>query len=56
MVAKHVVRYLKGTVDYGIKYDVTQNINLHSYVDSDWEVVPLIVRVFQVTTLVWDMA
>ena len=22
LVAKHVVRYLKGTVDYGIKYEV----------------------------------
>ena len=24
MVAKHVVRYLKGTVDYGIKYEANQ--------------------------------
>ena len=24
MVAKHVVRYLKGTVDYGLKYEVNQ--------------------------------
>ena len=37
MVAKHVVRYLKGTVDYGIKYEADQNINLEVYVDSDWE-------------------
>ena len=22
MVAKHVVRYLKGTIDYGLKYDM----------------------------------
>ena len=34
--AKHVLRYLKGTVDYGLKYDVNQKINLQSYVDSDW--------------------
>ena len=26
----------KGTVDYGLKYDVNQKINLHGYVDSDW--------------------
>ena len=32
----HVLRYLKGTVDYGLKYDVSQNINLHGYVDLDW--------------------
>ena len=36
IAAKHVQRYLKGTVDYGLKYDANQNINLHSYVDSDW--------------------
>ena len=36
MVAKHAVRYLKGTIEYGIKYDTNQNTNLHGYVDSDW--------------------
>ena len=40
MVAKHTVRYLKGTVDsqvdYGIKYEASQKINLEGYVDSDW--------------------
>ena len=36
MVAKHAVRYLKGTVDYGIKYEMNQKINLEGYVDSDW--------------------
>ena len=28
MVAKHAVRYQKGTIDYKIKYKVNQNINL----------------------------
>ena len=32
MVAKHA----GGTVDYGLKYDVNQKINLEGYVDSDW--------------------
>ena len=36
IVTKHVLRYLKGIVDYGLKYDVNQNINLHGYVDLDW--------------------
>ena len=36
MVAKHVVRYLKGTVEYGFNYEVNQNINLKGYVDSNW--------------------
>ena len=36
LVAKHVVRYLKGIVAYGLKYDTNQKTNLHGYVDSDW--------------------
>ena len=36
MVAKHAVRYLKGTVEYDLKYEVNQKINLEGYVDSDW--------------------
>ena len=36
MVAKHVVRYLKGTVDYGLKYEVNKKINLEGYEDSYW--------------------
>ena len=36
MVAKHAVRYLKGTVEYGIKYDTNLKINLEGYVGSDW--------------------
>ena len=43
MVAKHVVRYLNGTVDYGLKYEANHKINLEGYVDSDWAV-PLIGR------------
>ena len=34
--AKHILRYLKGTVDYGLKYDANQKINLEGYVDSYW--------------------
>ena len=37
MVAKNAVRYLKGTVDYGLKYVENQKINLEGYVDSYWE-------------------
>ena len=28
IVAKHILRYLKGTVDYGHKYDVNQMFNV----------------------------
>ena len=31
------MRYLKGTVEYGLKYDMNQNINLQGYVDLYWE-------------------
>ena len=34
--AKHILRYLKGTVYYGLKYKADQRINLEGYVDSDW--------------------
>ena len=37
IVSKHVLRYLKGTMDYGLKYYANQRINLHGYVDSDSE-------------------
>ena len=36
LVAKHAVRYLKGTVEYGLKYDTNPKTNLHGYVDSYW--------------------
>ena len=36
LVAKHAVRYLKGTVEYGLKYDMNMKINLEGYVDLDW--------------------
>ena len=36
VAAKHILRYLKGTIDYGLKYKADQNINLKGYVDSDW--------------------
>ena len=35
-VAKHILKYPNGTVDYGIKYNTDQRINLEGYVDSDW--------------------
>ena len=35
-IAKHAVRYLKGTIECGLKYDTNHNTNLHGYVDLDW--------------------
>ena len=36
IVAKYILSYLKGTVDYGLKYEVNHKINLEGYVDLDW--------------------
>ena len=36
IAVKHILRYLKGTIDYGLKYDVNRKIKLHGYVDSYW--------------------
>jgi hypothetical protein len=33
---KHVLRYLKGTVDYGLRYVSDREIRLQGYADSDW--------------------
>ena len=53
IVAKHILRYLKVIVDYGLKYEVNQKTNLYGYVDSDWAV-PLIERALWGATSVWD--
>ena len=31
IATKHILRQMRGTVDYGLKYDVNQNINLEGY-------------------------
>jgi hypothetical protein len=35
VAAKHVLRYLKRTIDYGLKYVSNREISLHGYVDSN---------------------
>ena len=36
IVANHILRYLRGTIHYGVKYKLNQKINLEGYVDSNW--------------------
>ena len=36
IAAKHILKYLKGTFEYGLKYEANQKINLEGYVDLDW--------------------
>jgi hypothetical protein len=35
VATKHVMRYLKGTLDYGLSYDGDHNFTLSGYTDSD---------------------
>ena len=34
---RHVMRYLKGTLDYGLRYASNGEIILYGFIDSDWE-------------------
>jgi hypothetical protein len=36
IVAKHVLRYIRGTIKYGLRYTSSSNIQLHGFTDSDW--------------------
>ena len=35
--AKKIVRYIRGTVDYGVKFEKCQNFKLLEFLDSDWD-------------------
>ena len=34
--AKCVIRCVKGTIDYGIKFNQVQSFDFHGFSDSDW--------------------
>uniref|UniRef100_A0A0V0IKH9 Putative ovule protein n=1 Tax=Solanum chacoense TaxID=4108 RepID=A0A0V0IKH9_SOLCH len=34
--AKRVIRYVKGTLDYGVRFGKSQNLKLQGYSDSAW--------------------
>jgi hypothetical protein len=36
VAAKHVMRYLKGTIDCGLNYDGDHDFTLSGYTDADW--------------------
>jgi hypothetical protein len=36
VVAKHVMRYLKGTLEFGFSYNGDHDFRLSGYTDSDW--------------------
>lgn len=40
-VSKHVLRYLKGTTEYGLWYQRKKGLKLQCFTDVDWEGSPL---------------
>ena len=36
VATKHVMRYLKGTIDFGLYYDGIHEYRLYGYTDADW--------------------
>ena len=53
VVAKHVMRYLKGTVYYGLGYTRDHDFRLYDYIDSDQQEVYQTERALQVDVSVW---
>ena len=37
VVAKHVLRYVRGTITYGLRYTSNSGVLLSEYSDSDWD-------------------
>ena len=40
VAAKHVLRYLRGIIGYGLRYSIDSDMQLVGYTDSDWVVLP----------------
>jgi hypothetical protein len=36
VAAKHILRYLRGTINYGLRYTSNGGLFLHGYADADW--------------------
>jgi hypothetical protein len=36
IAAKHILRYIRGTLNYGLRYPSNNDIQLHGFDDSDW--------------------
>ena len=36
VAAKHILRYLRGTITYGLRYTSSGGLFLHGYADVDW--------------------
>ena len=38
VAAKHVMRYLKGTIDFGLYYVGDHDYRFYGYIDADWDI------------------
>jgi hypothetical protein len=36
VAGKHILRYLRGTITYGLRYTSSGGLFLHGYADVDW--------------------
>jgi hypothetical protein len=36
VAAKHILRYVRGTIDYRLRYTSSGGVMLHGFSDSDW--------------------
>jgi hypothetical protein len=36
VVVKHIMRYVRGAIAYGLRYTSSGGVMLHGYTDSDW--------------------
>ena len=55
IAAKHVIRHLKGTIDFGLYYDGSHEYRLYGYTDADWARSILDKKALQVDVIVWDV-
>lgn len=37
VAAKHVQRYLHGTINYGLRYTANDELRLYGYTNADWD-------------------
>ena len=55
IATKHVMRYLKCTIDFGLYYDRDHDYRLYGYTDSDSEESSINKRAPHVDVIVWDL-
>ena len=56
VTAKHVMRYLKGTIDFGLYYDGSHEYRLYGYIDAYWVgSISDRKKTHQVDVIVWDV-